>query len=211
MASPSPNSRNPRRSIWPLVAIFLITLAPIVIAAVLYYVPALGFRPEGGSNYGELIHPQRPVPPAGELGLLTLEGEPFDLHSLQGKWIVMSAGPSACPESCVQKLFTLRNSHASQGKDVHRMTRIWFVLDDGPVPEQIKDAYVGTHMLRVDPARLAAWLAPQASAPDAEAALTGPMWVVDPLEHLMMEFPADADPIEVRDDLRKLLRASRIG
>jgi hypothetical protein len=37
------------------------------------------------------------------------------------------------------------------------------------------------------------------------------MWVIDPLGNLMMEFPPQADPIEVRDDIMKLLKVSRIG
>lgn len=211
MAPPSSPSQRPRRSLWPLIAIFLITLTPLVLAALLYFVPALGFRPVATTNYGALVDPQREIPDAAALSPVTLDGEPFDLHSLRNRWILISAGPSACPESCVEKLFILRNSHASQGKDVHRVTRVWFVLDDGEVPQQILEAYQGTHMLRVDPARLAAWLAPQAAPDTAGQALLGPMWVVDPHGNLMMAFPPDADPLEVRDDLRQLLRASRIG
>jgi hypothetical protein len=37
------------------------------------------------------------------------------------------------------------------------------------------------------------------------------MWIIDPLGNLMMQFPADADPISVRDDISKLIRNSRIG
>src|SRR5690606_22289357 len=134
----------------------------------------------------------------------TLEGQPFDLASLHGKWILISADASACPESCVKKLFVLRNSHASQGKNVERLARVWFVTDSGNVSEQVLEAYKGTHILRVDPDKLAAYLAPQASPAERETALKDPMWIIDPLGNLMMQYPLDADPSSVRDEIKKL-------
>lgn len=214
MVSPSPatpKESSRLRSKTPLFLILAICLAPVVFALLAYYVPALGLRPQEASNYGELIQPQRPVPDATALPLATLDGKPFDLNSLHGKWILVSADDGACPESCVEKLFILRNSHASQGKNVERLTRVWFVMDDAPVSAQILEAYQGTNMLRADPEKLAAYLAPKASAAEREAALKAPMWIIDPLGNLMMEFPADADPISVRNDISKLIRNSRIG
>ena len=195
----------------PLILIVLISLAPVVFALLAYYVPSLGLRPDGTNNYGTLIDPQRPMPDSETLPLSDIDGTPFDLASLRGQWLLISADDAACPESCVRKLFILRNSHASQGKEVERLSRVWFVLDDGTVPQQILEAYKGTHMLRSDPEQLGQFLAPDASAASLEAALKGPMWIIDPLGNLMMAFPPDADPLEVRDDIRKLLRTSRIG
>lgn len=196
---------------WPLYLIVVICLAPVVFALLAYYVPALGLRPEGHTNYGTLIQPQRPMPQASELPLTTRDGEPFDLASLKGQWLLITADSGACDEACVKKLFILRNSHASQGKNVERLTRVWFLTDDANIPEQVQEAYRGYHMLRADPETLAAFLAPDASPAEREAALKEPMWIIDPLGNLMMEFPANADPISVRDDITKLLKASRIG
>lgn len=220
------------RSITPLVLIILISLAPVVFALLAYYVPALGLRPDGSNNYGTLVNPQRPVPAQGQWALQELDGKPLELADFHGQWVLLTADASACPESCVRKLFILRNSHASQGKDVTRMARVWFVMDDGPIDPQILDAYRGTHIVRADPQDLdrflttltvpagAASAAATESDTDTEAGSSGasaderlkqPMWVIDPLGNLMMEFPPQADPHQVRDDLRKLLRNSRIG
>lgn len=199
------------RSMMPLILILLISLAPVVFALLAYYVPSLGLRPAGTDNYGALIQPQRPMPDNTALPLTDLDGSPFQLAQLRGKWLLISADDAVCPESCVRKLFILRNSHASQGKEVERLSRIWFVLDDGQVAPEVLNAYQGTHMLRADPEQLAGFLAPQASPQDITTALKAPMWIIDPLGNLMMAFPPDADPLEVRDDIRKLLRASRIG
>lgn len=195
----------------PLILILVISLAPVVFALLAYYVPSLGLRPAGTDNYGALVQPQRPMPDSTALSLTNLDGTPYDLSGLRGQWLLLSADNAVCPESCVRKLFILRNSHASQGKEVERLSRVWFVLDDGAVPAQILDAYKGTHMLRADPGQLAQFLTPDAASETVDNALKGPMWIIDPLGNLMMQFPADADPLKVRDDIRKLLRNSRIG
>ncbi|HEU0229220.1 MAG TPA: hypothetical protein VFR20_01490 [Burkholderiaceae bacterium] len=195
---------------FPLYAILAVCIAPVVLAWLAYYFPSLGLRPSGTTNYGTFVQPQRPIPPASALALTTLDGKPFDLSSLKGKWILLTADQGACPKACVRKLFILRNAHASQGKNVERLTRVWFVTDDAPVPADVLKAYGGTHIVRAKPAQLAAFLAPRAGT-TREAALRDPMWVIDPLGHLMLRFPANADPISVRDDLKKLLHNSQIG
>lgn len=209
---PTPGSGGkPARSMFPLYLILAISLAPFVLGTLAYYVPSLGLRPDGNTAYGTLLDPQRPMPTEQELSLKTLEGKPFDLQSLKGKWLLVTTDSATCPESCVRKLFILRNSHASQGKEVERIARVWFITDDHQVSPELLEAYRGTHMLRASADQLKSFLAPAAGAADLSNALTAPMWIIDPLGNLMMQFPADADPLEVRDDIRKLLKNSRIG
>ncbi|MER1966752.1 hypothetical protein [Castellaniella sp. GW247-6E4] len=201
-------TRRPRSNL-PLLAILAVCLAPLIFALLAYYIPSLGLRPEGTSNYGRLIDPQRPIPAAADLTLTDAQGAAFDLNSLKGQWLLISAGPGACPEACVRKLFVLRNTHASQGKEVERLNRVWFVTDAAPLNPVVEAAYQGTIVLRADPVQLAAWLAGDEA--DPQAALLERMWVVDPLGHLMMAFPDTDEPEQVRDDIRTLLKSSRIG
>lgn len=218
-SSPSPNPQKPR-SIQPMIWVLVLCLAPVVAALLAYYVPSLGLRPDEATNYGKLVQPQRPTPPASELNLTTLDGEPFDLQSLQGQWVLLTADQGACPQSCVEKLFILRNSHASQGKNVDRVVRVWLITDNAPVPEKVMKAYGDTIMLRAQPEQLARFLTTgtveNAKQLDPADALSQPMWIIDPLGNLMLEFPPDDAPAqvrgpEVRQDLSKLLYNSRIG
>jgi len=197
-----------KRSLTPLVLVFLCTLAPILAAFVLYNNPQ--WWPEESSNYGTLIDPQRPIPAAQDLQLTTLDGQPFDLQSLQGKWLLLSVGEAACPESCARKLFITRNSHASQGKNVDRLARVWFITDDAEVPAKVLEAYRGTVMVRARPEQLARFLLARDSVA-GEPGLLGPIWVIDPLGNLMLQFPANADGVKVRKDISKLVYNSRIG
>jgi hypothetical protein len=208
LTSPQPGRNAAPRSRKPLIAVFLVTLAPIVAAVIMYFNPQ--WWPADSSNYGALVQPQRPMPAASALPLTQLDGKPFDLNSLKGKWVLAAADSGDCADSCARKLFITRNTHASQGKNVDRLVRVFFVTDDAPVPEKVLKAYEGTIMLRADPRQLAAFLLDQGERADA-AALAAPIWVLDPLGNLMLRFPADADPVRVRQDISKLIYSSRIG
>lgn len=203
------SSTAPQSSRKPLYVLVAVSLAPVIIAFLAYYFPALGLRPASTSNYGTIIDPQRPIPLAAQLALTDAQGEPFDLASMKGQWLLMSADRASCPEECVRKLFILRNSHASQGKEVERLNRIWFVLDRAPVAAVLDEAYRGTIVLRADPAQLGQWLVPGQA--NVQAELEKGMWIVDPLGNLMMVFPENATPERVRTDIRTLLKNSQIG
>lgn len=201
------------RSKTPLVMIVLLSLAPVIAALIVYFNPE--WRPEGSAASGELVQPQRPMPSAQKLPLTTLDGKPFDLSSLKGKWIMMTADGAACPDSCARKLYIIRNTHASQGKHVERLSRVWFITDDAPVPEKVLQAYQGTVMVRVDPVVLQQFLLDGASGTmtpeQARSALAPLIWVIDPLGNLILQYPPIADPELFRKDIRKLLQNSRIG
>lgn len=211
-SSPTPKPVK-RRSLVPMIVVFLVSLAPIVGAFVMYFNPQ--WWPDDGRSYGQLVSPQRPVPSVADLKLTTLEGKPFDLSSLKGKWVLLAADDGDCGDDCARKLFITRNVHASLGKNVDRAARVWIITDNQPVPDRVLEAYQGTVMVRADPAAAARFLlgksAADAATPAATLELNGPIWVIDPLGHLMLQFPAEADPVKVRDDFRKLINNSRIG
>lgn len=205
MTTPEPKPR----SIKPLLLVLFISVAPVILAFIVYYNPSL--QPSGSTNYGTLVEPQRPLPTNNELKLTTLDGQPFDIDELRGQWLLMAADQAACPEECAKKLFILRNVHAMTGKNVKRVSRVWFITDDAPVPQKVLDAYAGTIMLRANPEQLDEFLAGQNLSAQNQGELLNPIWLVDPLGNLMMQFPKDPDPLKVRKDLGKLLHNSQIG
>ena len=197
------------RSRLPLILIFLLSLAPVLAAVLVYFNPSL--RPANSVAYGMLIDPQRPVPASGALVLTTIEGEPFDLATLNGKWVLATADSGQCGDDCAKKLFIWRNAHASQGKEVERLKRIWFITDYAPVPQKVLDAYKGTIMVRVKPEQLTVFLYPNDGKNPTNKGINNFLWIIDPLGNLFIQYPEDADPSKIRDELRKLLTNSRIG
>ncbi|WP_296464665.1 hypothetical protein [Pigmentiphaga sp.] len=196
-----------RRSLFSLYAVLAVCAAPVVAAALAYF---FEWRP-GATNYGDLVEPQRPVPEAVELQLTDLDGTPFDLRSLKGKWVMLAADSGDCGDECAKKLFIMRQTHASTGKNVTRLERVWLILDDEPVPTVVIRAYEGTHMVRANAEQVARFLAlPPGVSPTAQA-LRQHIWLVDPLGNQMMRFPENPDPTRIRGDIGKLLHASRVG
>jgi hypothetical protein len=185
---------------WKLFAVILICAAPLIASYLSYYV----IKPQGRTNYGDLIDPRRyPMP---QLGAASLDGKPASLEDYKGKWILMQVGGAQCAQPCQTRLYQMRQLRLAQGKEMDRVERVWLITDDKPVDTMLLRLYDGTRMLRVDPARVQAWLPADAGGTPADH-----MYMIDPLGNLMMRFPRDADPNKVKKDIAKLLRASSIG
>lgn len=176
-------------------AILAICAAPTVAAWLAYFV----WKPHSRTNYGELVAPRSL---AGS-SLRRLDGGPFRLSDLQGKWVLLQIDSAACGENCRRKLVYLRQARLALGKDADRIARLW-ILDDALVPDPA--------LLRVHQGLLVA-RAPRGSLP-GELPPGDPaayIYVIDPHGNLMLRFPGDADGGKMVKDLGRLLRTSRIG
>ncbi len=183
-----------------LFAVLAVCAAPMIFSYLTYYV----IKPESRTNYGDLLDPRaHPIP---DLGLTTLDGQPAALQQFAGKWILLQVDSADCGPACVDKLFYMRQLRLTQGKDMDRIERVWLITDPAPLQTALIKQYDGTHLLRVDPQRLATWL-PVANG----TAVTDHLYMIDPLGNLMMRFPKDPDHNKVKKDITKLLKASRIG
>lgn len=183
-----------------MLLVLLVCAAPVVASYLTYFV----IRPEGRSNYGTLIVPTRGLPE--RLPLRRLDGTPVAPRSLQGQWLLMAVGPSACSADCERRLFVQRQLREMLGRERDRVDKVWLITDEGPLAPALRaavEAGPALTALRVDRAALAAWLAPAAGR-----SLDEHLYVVDPMGEWMMRMPADADPVRVKRDLDRLLRAS---
>jgi hypothetical protein len=182
-----------------MLAVLLACAAPVVASYLTYYV----IRPEARRVYGELIDPQRPLPPTQAL---RPDGQPLPLTSLKGQWLLVSVAGGACDAPCAEHLYLQRQLREGLGKDKDRLDWVWLVADDAAVPETLQPALKGATVLRVPPAELAAWLAPANGQ-----SLAQHLYVVDPIGNWMMRFPAGLDRAtasRAKRDLERLLRAS---
>ncbi len=199
-ASEVKQGKPAKRGNWMLFLVIAVCAAPVILSYLTYYV----IKPERRNNYGELIDPrQHPIP---DLGSVSIEGKPATLNDLHGKWILLQADAGACEKRCVDKLYYQRQLRLTQGKERDRIERVWLVTDDTPLSTVLMKEYDGTRILRVDAAKLAAWL-----PVDAGTAVEDHLFVIDPLGNLMMRFPKDPDYNKVKKDITKLLKASGIG
>ncbi len=183
-----------------MLLVLLICAAPVVASYLTYFV----IRPEGRTNYGELIQPLRPVP--AELPLVDLQGQPVAATALKGQWLLVVVSGGDCNARCEKDLWLQRQLRESLGREKERLDKVWLINDSAPPRAQTVQALstVPTAtVLRVPPAALAAWLQPSPGH-----ALEDHMYIVDPLGSWMMRVPPQPDAAKLKRDIEKLLRAS---
>ena len=189
-----------RRGRRQMLLLFFLFLAPVLASYYSFYV----LRPSGEPGFGTLIEPQRAIPE----GLLarTLDGNERPLSGLRGQWLLVSVAGGGCQAPCRDNLYLQRQLRESLGREKERLDWVWLVSDEGELPADLAPALSPATVLRVPAQQLGAWLAP------AEGhALAEHLYVVDPMGHWMMRFPARLDTqgaAKARRDIERLLRAS---
>ena len=174
--------------------IIVVCALPLGAALVAYYF----FPPAGRINYGELLEPT-PLP-----GVATarLDGRPFSLAELKGKWVMLQVDAAPCAAACQAKLFNMRQVRLAQGQNMERVERVWLLLDAGQPPADLARLYEGAVIARAAPELLA-----RLPAADVRSHI----YLIDPRGNLMLRFPANADPKRMIKDLGRLLKYSGIG
>jgi len=183
-----------RRGRLIVAAIFAVCALPLAAALVAYHF----FPPAGRTNYGELVEP-RPMPRGP---LRRLDGRPFTLAELQGKWVLLQVDDAACGPPCQEKLFLMRQVRLAQGKNMDRVERVWLVLDAGRPAPQIAPLHDGA---------VVAHAAPELVAGLPAADVRDHVYLLDPRGNVMLRFPKHADPKRMIKDLERLLKYSSIG
>jgi hypothetical protein len=196
---PALSSAQVRHGRLKMLLLLLVCAAPVIASYVTYYV----IRPQGGTNHGVLLQPQRPLPDAGALPLTDLQGTGIDPAVLKGQWLLIAVAGGACDALCERQLYLQRQLRESLARERERLDRVWLIDDDAAVRPELLPALQGATVLRVPREALARWLA---AAPGEGVAAH--FHVVDPLGNYMMRFPAPSQAPAIKRDLEKLLRAS---
>jgi len=203
MPPPTLDDGDARRTASGRLKMFLVLLicaAPVVASYLTFYV----IRPEGRTNYSELIAPQRPLP--ADLALIDLQGAAVKAESLKGQWLLVVVSGGACDAVCEKHLWLQRQLRETLGREKDRVDKVWLITDDAQPRAQTLDA-IRTNteitVLRAPVGAMSAWLAPAAGH-----ALGDHIYIVDPLGNWMMRSPADPEPAKLKRDVEKLLRAS---
>lgn len=182
-------TRKARRT---LIMIAVAVIAPVALSYFFYYVaPRAAF-----TNYGELL----PTASLPDLAGTTIDGQPFRLASLRGKWTILVPAGGACDAACGETLYATRQARTMQGKDMDRVARAWIVTDGAvPAPERLAE-HPGIVVARMAPSEVA-------KLPKGGHAVV----LMDPLGNQVLAWPRAPDPKALAKDLGRLLKASRIG
>jgi hypothetical protein len=191
--------RRTARGRLKMLLVLLVCAAPVIASYFTYFV----IRPEGRTNYSELILPTRPLP---DLPFTDLAGAPVRAATLKGQWLLVVVSGGACDARCEKHLWVQRQLRETLGREKDRLDKVWLITDQAtPRPQTLQAIGAGSSatVLRVPEEALAQWL-----IPGKDGALDAHMFIVDPRGEWMMRVPGDPDPARLKRDIEKLLRAS---
>ena len=194
-------AQSRRGRITMLVILFACAL-PVIASYFTYYV----VRPGGRTNYATLVEPQRPLPSLDAVPAQDLAGHSVPLTTLKGQWLLIVVAPAACNKLCESNLFLERQLREMMGAERDRIAKVWLVDSPEAVAPAVAAAVAAPPAVltyRVERSALAGWLEPEKGH-----ALEEHLYVVDPLGNWMMRTPANPDPVKLKKDVDKLLRAS---
>ena len=200
MPTPDLTTRRTASGRLKMLLVLAVCAAPVLASYFTYFV----IRPQGRTNYSELITPPRELPKT--LALRSLAGEPVAATRLHGQWLMVVVAGGACDAPCEKQLYLQRQLREPLGRERDRVDKIWLITDAAaPRPELMAAISAGdpATVLRVDAESLAQWLSP---APGQQ--LVDHLYLVDPMGQWMMRSPVDPDPAQLKRDLERLLRAS---
>lgn len=161
----------------------------------------------GTSNYGELIVPPRPI---DDLSLI----DPLKANrkeSLHGKWSMVYVAES-CDKLCMDNVYRMRQIHISMNKHSLRVQKVLLLTQQHA--NELSDLLVnfaGQQVIKTDLIDTNALLDKFRLTSSDNPLAAGRIYIIDPLGNLMMSYQSDANPRDIMQDLKKLLRASRIG
>ncbi|MDJ0813404.1 MAG: hypothetical protein QNJ23_06735 [Woeseiaceae bacterium] len=169
---------------------------PLLVAAWLYYGDG-AMQPAGRSNHGVLLDPF--------VGLDDeLPGSAVAEHYDQ-TWVLLHMNIAGCNEPCREALYTYRQVRLMLGKEMERVQRVFLHGETPPDTLFLAEEHPG--LITIEDSGLAGLLSKKRPA-DVPA---GGYFLIDPHGNLVMYFHPGLDPAEMVDDIKHLLRLSRIG
>ena len=185
-----------------LIALMALFLSPVI--------AAWFWTPDTFRNRGELIDPPRPLV---SVPMISPDGSAVDLATLFGRWTYVFFVEAGCDESCKQLADAVERVRLSQGKNEKRVRLMVITLSPDALSslEEIRLIMPKTIVLGVNAAEKEQLMSQFMPSGGGSVLPSGSIFLVDPMGNLMMRYPATADPTDLRKDISRLLRASRIG
>lgn len=175
--------------------IALVFFGPLILASWMYTTGRL--QPASSSNHGELLEPMMNLAES-------LPDSPV-LDDANGPWRLLYANGSDCDEACRDALYRLRQIRLMLGNEMDRVGRVFLHGESSPDRVFLDEQHRG--LITISDKGLGELLEerrPKELPP-------GGIYLIDPLDNLIMYFSPDIDPGDMADDLKHLLKLSQIG
>ncbi len=182
---------NRRKFIWLLV----LMCSPVIISYGLYF---SDFKPKS-THYGYLI----PIVKMTGKGTNLIDNTILRMKDLHGKWVLLNIDSGNCDEACQKKLYFMRQVRLVQGKEMHRIERLWLINDDIKPDEKLAKEFDGTFFIGAQNNEILDLV-------ENKDSQTKHIYLIDPIGNLMMRFPEDVNGTKMGHDLKRLLHVSQI-
>ena len=192
-----------------LVLLGLLFMTPAFVAWVMHNSSEEGWRPEGTTNRGVLVHPVRPLTLPVDMQVADVTANDY----LQGKWTMLYIGDANCDDVCGNNLYKMRQVRIAQNENMKRVQTLYMVLEDelpAALGEQLEKDHASLDVAIV-PENQSGQIAVDFLIDGGSMDAAERVYYIDPLGNLMMYYPADADAGGMLKDLKKLLKYSKIG
>lgn len=167
---------------------------PLLVATWLYY-GGDALQPEERVNHGTLLEPI----------VSLVDAAPASRLHESRTWHLLYAEDGECDENCRKALYTLRQSRLMLGKEMDRLERVFLHGDEAP--DNLLDAEEQRGLVALHDPALRAVL--DDKRPESMPA--GGFYLIDPHGNLVLYFSPDINPRDMVDDIKRLLKLSRIG
>ena len=187
-----------KKTTWARVQMALIAavfLGPLVVATFMYY--SGSFVPEGRVNAGALLEPT--------VNVLDAVPESETARNADGYWVLIYANDGQCDAACEDALYTTRQSRLMLGREMERVQRVFLHGETPPDTVFIAEEHAG--LITTRDSGFSELLNNKKPA-TLEA---GGYFLMDPLGNLVMYFEPTINPRDMVDDIKRLLKLSRIG
>ncbi len=169
--------------------------APVIVSYVLFFTE---YRPKS-THYGDLI----PIVKVAGIGTNQNDNTILRMKDFHGKWTLVTVDSGQCDEACIKKLYFMRQVRLVQGKEKHRIERLWLINDDVRPDDELIKQYEGTYFVSAKDSEILGYI-------ETQETQTKHIYLIDPIGNLMMRFPEDVDGTKMGHDLKRLLHVSQI-
>lgn len=164
-----------------------------------------GLGPKATVNYGTMIDP--PV----DLGSLELElnYQPLNIDSMERKWMIIHFLDDRCNEDCLEAFYFSRQINTAIGREKDRVKR--FYVASSKTQEKVKKLFQSETNLTAISAKNLNLLRKKMTEAGINPFIQPGFLLADPLGNIILSYQGDIDPKKILSDIKKLLRASKIG
>ena len=195
---------SPRITLVFIAALFLLPL----VFAWLMYTGTLEFKPGSTKNLGTLVEPPVPLD-LPSLSAVNSDGTAIPAADvLLEHWVVLYPVIGVCLDNCQQHLISLRQVHIASGRHGTRIRLA--VLIDRTNPTETRELIASVYdqfIVLTDQEDSVSDAIQAAVSPSLPNAAT---YLIDPLGNIMMAYTDDADPNDLKKDLKRLLTWSKL-